>query len=170
MADDGLSIFSILSNVCCLRPPLPQRQERCARCRFLEKKLGWDGTFTWGQFNVRNDILDDQQLTAIVAHPNRILLQEIKPALDFKALIIVEPMVSALGRQHLDTLEARLVCAAHRRRDRWPTGKAAFESFQKLTWDPRIIQAYLVRSPATTFAWDNIISDAIDSGLWAVLG
>ena len=74
------------------------------------------------------------------------MLQHIEPVIKFSKLIIVEPMVSAEGRHHLDKLHKRLVYGASKRDSKWTSREAAYKSLvtRKRQWDPRVVQAYLV--------------------------
>jgi pimeloyl-ACP methyl ester carboxylesterase len=74
-------------------------------------------------------------------------LQNIQPTFTFSTIVIVEPMLSANGSQHLDSLRKRLIARAKNRRELWPSRenlKKAFINSQSnaANWDPRVLESF----------------------------
>ncbi|TFK33681.1 Alpha/Beta hydrolase protein [Crucibulum laeve] len=76
-----------------------------------------------------------------------LLLQRLKPTFNFKALVIVEPMLSPAGPEHLHDLRILLVKGAERRYDIWPSREVALKSFKTrprtMKWDPRVLDLFV---------------------------
>ncbi|KAF8230932.1 alpha/beta-hydrolase [Tricholoma matsutake] len=76
-----------------------------------------------------------------------LILQYLEPIIPFSSLIIVEPMISPAGPQHLKNLRSILVKGAYERRDVWPDRKLAMKTLKRraLTkkWDPRILDLFV---------------------------
>ena len=81
----------------------------------------------------------------------RLLVQDLKPTIPFSSLIIVEPMISPAGPQHLKNLRSILVKGAYERRDVWPDAEQAMEALKGRSrttkWDPRILDLFVVCLP-----------------------
>ena len=79
----------------------------------------------------------------------RLLLQDMEPIIPFSSLIIIEPMISPAGPQHLKNLRSILVKGAYERRDVWPDSAQAAEALKMRArtkkWDPRILDLFVVR-------------------------
>lgn len=79
------------------------------------------------------------------------MLQYMEPILQFSSMILVEPMLSPAGPQHLKRLRSLLIKGAYERRDVWPDRKMALEALSKrertMKWDPRILDLFVVRLP-----------------------
>ncbi|KAJ8076164.1 hypothetical protein PM082_022149 [Marasmius tenuissimus] len=65
----------------------------------------------------------------------------------FKSLIIVDPMLSAAGPEHLKKLRVLLIKGAYERRDVWPDRATAMSALKKrgrtTRWDPRILDIFI---------------------------
>jgi len=76
-----------------------------------------------------------------------LLLQDIDPIIPFSSLIIIEPMISPAGPQHLQNLRSILVKGAYERRDVWPDSAQAMEALKGRArtkkWDPRILDLFV---------------------------
>ncbi|RDB20315.1 Abhydrolase domain-containing protein mpaH [Hypsizygus marmoreus] len=76
-----------------------------------------------------------------------LILQHLEPRIPFTSLIIIEPMLSPAGPQHLQKLRSILVKGAHERRDVWPDSEQAMKALTKRErtnkWDPRITQLFV---------------------------
>lgn len=75
------------------------------------------------------------------------------PIVPFSSIILVEPMLSPAGPEHLKKLRALLIKGAYERRDVWPSRETAMAALEKRErtkkWDPRILHLFVVRlSPA----------------------
>lgn len=81
----------------------------------------------------------------------RLLVQDLEPIVPFSSLIIVEPMISPAGPQHLKNLRSILVKGAYERRDVWPNAEQAMEALKRRArttkWDPRILDLFVVCLP-----------------------
>ncbi|KAK7056620.1 hypothetical protein VNI00_002337 [Paramarasmius palmivorus] len=66
----------------------------------------------------------------------------------FKSLIIIEPMLSPAGPEHLKKLRLLLIKGAYERRDVWPDRDTAMLTLKKRDrtkkWDPRILDVFIV--------------------------
>ncbi|KAF9474607.1 hypothetical protein BDN70DRAFT_884596 [Pholiota conissans] len=72
-----------------------------------------------------------------------LLLQSIQPTFKFSSLVIVDPMVSVEGPQHLLELREKLVKRARKRTKCWPTLDEAVQDYNDprrhgAKWDPRV--------------------------------
>ncbi|KAG6840958.1 hypothetical protein C0991_003018 [Blastosporella zonata] len=71
----------------------------------------------------------------------------LEPRVQFKSLIIVEPLISPAGPTHLNKLRSILVHGAHERRDVWPDREHAMVAMKKRArtakWDPRIMELFV---------------------------
>ncbi|KAG6826106.1 hypothetical protein H0H92_001107 [Tricholoma furcatifolium] len=76
-----------------------------------------------------------------------LMLQHLEPRIPFKFLIIVEPLISPAGPNHLDKLRSILVKGAQERRDEWPNREQAVVAMKKRVrtakWDPRITELFV---------------------------
>ncbi|ESK91250.1 alpha/beta-hydrolase [Moniliophthora roreri MCA 2997] len=65
----------------------------------------------------------------------------------FKSLIIIEPMLSPAGPEHLKKLRLALIKGAYERRDVWPDRTMAMAGLKKrdrtIKWDPRILEIFV---------------------------
>lgn len=70
------------------------------------------------------------------------------PALTFQSLIIVDPMLSPDGPEHLKKLRLMLIKGAYERRDVWPDRETALKALKKRDrtkqWDSRILDIFVV--------------------------
>jgi hypothetical protein len=84
----------------------------------------------------------------------RLILQHLEPTIPFSSIIIVEPMISPAGPQHLKKLRSILVKGAYERRDVWPNLEQAMSSLKMRDrtkkWDPRILDLFVVRTYLTS--------------------
>jgi hypothetical protein len=82
--------------------------------------------------------------------PHRLILQYLEPSIPFSSIIIVEPMISPAGPQHLQKLRSILVKGAYERRDVWPDLEQAMSALKgrdrTRKWDPRILELFVVRA------------------------
>ncbi|KAF9530923.1 Alpha/Beta hydrolase protein [Crepidotus variabilis] len=73
-----------------------------------------------------------------------LLLQSIKPYFDFSFLVIVEPLVTALGLEHLEPLRERLIRRAQKRDLVWESReKATLALSRSAKWDPRVVDVFV---------------------------
>lgn len=72
-------------------------------------------------------------------------MQAIEPIFNFTRLVIIEPMVSAEGPAHLSPLRDELVARALQRTNAWPTREVARQVVATRKWDPRVVDAFVVR-------------------------
>ncbi|KAF8954108.1 Alpha/beta hydrolase fold-1 [Flammula alnicola] len=77
-----------------------------------------------------------------------LMLQQIQPVFTFSTLVIVEPMLSAVGRHHIRALRDKLVGRAKKRTKLWPTLEEANQDYNDLRrrgakWDPRVLDRFL---------------------------
>ncbi|KAJ3506578.1 hypothetical protein NLJ89_g6793 [Agrocybe chaxingu] len=76
-----------------------------------------------------------------------LILQHLQPIYTFSALIIIEPMVSALGLPALNPLRDRLLAEAERRNDRWGSRDEARKMYRERkklqSWDRRVVDAFV---------------------------
>jgi hypothetical protein len=82
--------------------------------------------------------------TFLILTSQRLLLQRIQPIFNFSQLVIIEPLVSALGSIHLQPLRDELVRKTMRRKDAWPSCEAARQTWDRKNWDPRVIDVFMV--------------------------
>lgn len=79
----------------------------------------------------------------------RLLLQHLEPVFLFSSIVIVEPMLSPEGPQHLAALRSALVKGAYERRDVWADRSQAMAALRRRDrtkrWDPRVLDLYVVR-------------------------
>ncbi|KAF8959417.1 hypothetical protein BDZ97DRAFT_1837947 [Flammula alnicola] len=76
-----------------------------------------------------------------------LMLQQIQPVFTFSTLVIVEPMLSAVGRHHIRALRDKLVGRAKKRTKLWPLEEAK-QDYNDLRrrgakWDPRVLDRFL---------------------------
>ncbi|KAF7291785.1 Abhydrolase domain-containing protein mpaH [Mycena chlorophos] len=75
------------------------------------------------------------------------LLQDIEPRFPFSSLILIEPLISPAGGQHLIKIRELLVKGAYERRDVWPTREKAMVALKTRdrtrNWDPRILENFV---------------------------
>ncbi|KAH8830965.1 hypothetical protein DL96DRAFT_1595009 [Flagelloscypha sp. PMI_526] len=68
------------------------------------------------------------------------ILQSLEPLVNFSSMIIVEPLLSPAGPEHLERLRYVLVKGAYERRDVWPDRTQAMHALRKRQrtskWDP----------------------------------
>jgi hypothetical protein len=62
----------------------------------------------------------------------------------FSQLVIIEPLVSAIGPIHLQPLRDELVRKTMRRKDAWPSCEAARKTWDRKNWDPRVLDVFMV--------------------------
>ncbi|KAF8130051.1 Alpha/beta hydrolase fold-1 [Mycena galopus ATCC 62051] len=87
------------------------------------------------------------------------MLQEIEPVFKFSSLVLIEPLLSPAGSQHLRRLRGMLVKGAYERRDVWPDRKEAMALLKRRDrskkWDPRILDIFveygIVEHPGARF-------------------
>ncbi|KAF9460939.1 Alpha/beta hydrolase fold-1 [Collybia nuda] len=76
-----------------------------------------------------------------------LILQHLEPIFTFSSIIIVEPLISPAGPQHLDKLRSILVKGAYERRDVWSNHTTAMKSLRSRErtkkWDPRITDLFV---------------------------
>lgn len=75
-----------------------------------------------------------------------LLLQQYEPRIPFLSLVIVEPMVSPDGPEHLDDLSRELVSRASRRRNVWNSREEARTYLLKKAgdqWDKRVVNLFV---------------------------
>jgi len=76
-----------------------------------------------------------------------LFLQHIAPVFRFSSIILVEPMISPAGQEHLRELGKLLVRSAYERRDCWPNREMAREALKARNrttkWRPRILDLYV---------------------------
>jgi len=87
-------------------------------------------------------------ILSVLTNLLRLLLQHLKPIMPFSSIIIVEPMISPAGPQHLKKLRSMLVKGAYERRDVWPDLEQAMSALKKRDrtkgWDPRVLDLFVV--------------------------
>ncbi|TDL17663.1 alpha/beta-hydrolase [Rickenella mellea] len=75
------------------------------------------------------------------------ILQYLQPNIKFRSIILIEPMLSPNGPDHLLPLRKELIRGAYERRDVWPTRQSAFENLKRRkrteTWHPSILEVYV---------------------------
>ncbi|KAI5116764.1 hypothetical protein M0805_004981 [Coniferiporia weirii] len=75
------------------------------------------------------------------------VLQQLVPRIEFQAVILVEPMLSPGGPEHLQPLRVDLVRGAYERRDVWPSRQHALEALKQRgrtrMWDPRMLEVFV---------------------------
>ncbi|KAF7300970.1 Abhydrolase domain-containing protein mpaH [Mycena indigotica] len=75
------------------------------------------------------------------------LLQDIEPHFPFSSLVLLEPLISPAGGQHLIKLRELLVKGAYERRDVWPDREKALAALKTRDrtkkWDPRILEIFV---------------------------
>ncbi|KAJ6473131.1 hypothetical protein C8R45DRAFT_1163627, partial [Mycena sanguinolenta] len=75
------------------------------------------------------------------------MLQAIKPVFSFSSLVLIEPLLSPAGSQHLRRLRDLLVKGAYERRDVWPNREEAMALLSRRErskkWDPRIREIFV---------------------------
>jgi len=72
------------------------------------------------------------------------ILQNIEPVIKFSSIILVEPMLSPGGQDHVYLLRKSLVRSAYERRDVWPTREHALQSLKSKTrWHPRVAELFV---------------------------
>ncbi|KAG5637908.1 hypothetical protein H0H81_002736 [Sphagnurus paluster] len=95
-----------------------------------------------GHLNERS-LANDMRKLRIVSYQ----MDPTTPLVPFKSLIIVEPLISPAGPQHLNKLRSILVKGAHERRDVWPDRQMAMVMLKKRErtkkWDPRITELFV---------------------------
>ncbi|KZT20562.1 alpha/beta-hydrolase [Neolentinus lepideus HHB14362 ss-1] len=74
----------------------------------------------------------------------------VKPAFDFRSVILIEPMLSPDGKQHLAELRERLVRGARTRRAFWQTKEQALAYYQRAmkrkdrgAWHPNVVKLFV---------------------------
>jgi len=72
------------------------------------------------------------------------ILQNIEPNIKFSSIILVEPMLSPGGQEHVYSLRKILVRSAYERRDVWPSRESALRSLRSNTrWHPRVAELFV---------------------------
>lgn len=86
---------------------------------------------------------------------SRAILQNLEPKIKFSSVILVEPLLSPGGKEHVYSLRKRLVRSAYERRDVWPSREDAFQSLKmKTSWHPRVIELFVVKISTKSARWD----------------
>lgn len=77
----------------------------------------------------------------------RVILQRLQPELKFSSIILVEPLLSPQGAEHLQQMRSKLIRGARERRDVWHSRDSARDHLREKahTWDSRVLDAYIVR-------------------------
>lgn len=111
--------------------------------RLSSKEAGRGRTFAGCKCIVRILL----SILLVVLTDSRLILQSLRPQFNFVSLIIVEPMVSALGTPILDSLKQELITRARRRKNVWRSPEEARRSLVlKSFWDPRVLDVFIVRA------------------------
>lgn len=76
-------------------------------------------------------------------------MHHMEPIFKFSTLVIIEPLVSSLGSQHLAPLAQKLVNRALRRRERWGSLEEIRKAFlvegsSAAEWDSRVLDSFVV--------------------------
>ncbi|KAH8830962.1 Alpha/beta hydrolase family-domain-containing protein [Flagelloscypha sp. PMI_526] len=75
------------------------------------------------------------------------ILQSLEPLVNFSSMIIVEPLLSPAGPEHLERLRYVLVKGAYERRDVWPDRTQAMHALRKRQrtskWDPSTLVLFV---------------------------
>lgn len=81
------------------------------------------------------------------------MLQRLQPALAFSTVILIEPLLSPYGPEHLQRLRENLIRGACERRDVWPSRQSAREHLGPKVglWDSRVLDVYIVCSLRASF-------------------
>lgn len=76
------------------------------------------------------------------------MLQHLKPTLPFSVVMLVEPLLSPHGPEHLQPLRQKLILIARDRWDVWSSRQHAREHLRAKvsSWDPRVLDVYIVCS------------------------
>ncbi|TEB23518.1 alpha/beta-hydrolase [Coprinellus micaceus] len=84
-----------------------------------------------------------------------VLVQALAPLIQFRSVIVIEPMAFPGGDQFLEELRGRLLHTVRKRRDRWSSREEARMSLpwhgrfpERRCWHPRIVDLYLALIPA----------------------
>ncbi|PPQ88900.1 hypothetical protein CVT25_009135 [Psilocybe cyanescens] len=77
-----------------------------------------------------------------------LLMHHMEPIFKFSTLVIIEPLVSSLGSQHLAPLAQKLVNRALRRRERWGSLEEIRKAFlvegsSAAEWDSRVLDSFV---------------------------
>jgi len=73
-----------------------------------------------------------------------IILQNLEPSIKFSSIILVEPMLSPGGQEHVRSLRKSLIKSAYERRDVWPSRENALQSLKSNTrWHPRVQELFV---------------------------
>jgi len=74
----------------------------------------------------------------------RSILPTLVPAFRFRALILIEPLLSPEGMDKLEDLRVHLINNAYERRHVWPSRESALKYFRERTrWDPSVLDSYV---------------------------
>ena len=76
------------------------------------------------------------------------MLQHLEPMLPFSVVMLVEPLLSPHGPEHLQELRQKLISIARERWNVWSSRQHAREHLRARvsSWDPRALDVYIVRS------------------------
>jgi len=76
------------------------------------------------------------------------MIQDINPFVNFQSMVLVDPMLSAAGPEHLKRLRLILIQGAYERRDVWPNRDSAARALMRRDrtklWDQRVLDLFVV--------------------------